>query len=213
MTTLLADFTADLQHEPPFPAFLRRWRLLFTLFVVLFVLLVPLLAHAQDVPSTPAAHAELGPVAAPPVALPAGVPDLEAAPLQFAGVLVQLGQQGRWGALAALAVFAVVFLARKFVGKLPGGKFRDFMLSTWGGWLLNLLVAGAAAASGLALAGASFSLTTVLGVVGGALTYSLSAAGLVELQKDATKKGAAASAAVDTKSEAVSLLEKGPPVP
>lgn len=187
------------------------------LLIVLACFFAPFVAHSQDVPATPlvvpAAPAELGPVAAPPVALPAGVPDLESAPLQFAGVLVQLGQQGKWGSLAALLVFAVVFLARKFVGRLPEGKVRDFMLSTWGGWLLNLLVAGAASAAGLALGGASFGLPTVLGVVGAALTYSLSAAGLVELQKDATKKGAAAAATVDTKAEAASLLENGPPAP
>lgn len=178
--------------------------------LVALLLLIALPALAQDLPAAPTV---LGPVAEPAVALPPGVPSVEEAPLQFAGVLVQLAQQGKWGALAALAVFALVFVARKFVWRLPEGKFRDFMLSTWGGWLLNLLVAGSAASAGLAMSGSPFSVASVLGVVGGALTYSLTAAGLVELQKDATAKGAAAAAKLDTKSEAAALLEKGPPAP
>lgn len=167
--------------------------------LALLLAFLALPALAQDIPAPASA----------PFVVP-GVPSLDDAPVQFAGLLLQLGQQGRWGALAALGVFALVFLARKFVSKLPPGKVRDFALSTWGGWLLNLLVALSAGIAGMLLGGGALSAASVVGVVGGALTYSLAAAGLVELKKDALAKGDAAAAAVDTKAEAVSTLEKGP---
>jgi len=153
--------------------------------------------------------------------LPAGVPDLDAAPVQFAGVLLQLAQTGRWGAFASLAVFALVYAVRKFATKLPVGKVRDALTSKWGGWAMNFVSSLSAGFATLAFIGASFTLVSVIGVIGGAVTYTLGAAGLVELQKDLTEKrdtaaadaGATAAAAVTTKADAVSALEKGPPAP
>lgn len=159
------------------------------------------LALAQDIPAAPD-----------PLVLP-GVPSVEEAPLQFVTLLLQLGQQGRFGPLIALLVFAAVFILRKFAGKLPEGQVRAFLLGTWGGWLLNLATALSAGLAGLLLGGGALSVVSVLGVLGGALTYSLAAAGLVELKKDAAAKGEAAAATIATKGDAVSILEKGPPAP
>lgn len=197
--TSLTSLDIEALYEPPAPRPWRRFLGLLALFLAFVVVLAPALARAQDVPLPDAA----------PVLVP-GVPSIDDAPLQFAALLVQLGQQGKWGPLVALAVFALVFLARKFASKLPAGKVRDALLSKWGGWGLNLAVALSAGVAGLLLSPVAVSVVSVIGVVGAALTYSLAAAGLVELRKDAAGKGDAAAAAVDTKAEALSSLDKGP---
>lgn len=152
----------------------------------------------------------------PPPDVPAipGVPSLDSAPLQFAGVLVQLAQAGRWGAFASLAVFALVYVVRKFGSKLPAGKVRDALLSKWGGWALNFLLAVAAGFAGVTFIGVPITVVVVVGILGAAVSYALGAAGLVELQKDivgkAEAKGTEAAAAVTDKAAAVSALERGP---
>jgi hypothetical protein len=187
-------------------------------FMVLLALLcfVPMAAFAQDVPTGPTIEASPH---LPP--LPAGVPSIDQAPLQFATVLLQLAQAGRWGAFASLLVFALVFVVRKFSSKLPEGKVRDALTSKWGGWAMNFVSSLSAGFSALAFIGAPFTLVSVIGVLGGAVTYTLGAAGLVELQKDLTEKrdtaattaGATAAAGITTKDEVVAALEKGPPAP
>lgn len=180
-------------------------------FVVLFTAISwPLVVHAQGEPLAPSAIITPD-VAPPPVVLAPGIPSIEAAPLQFAAVLVQLAQSGKWGALVGLLVFALVWAARKFAGKLPPGKFRDATLSKWGGWGLNLAVALSAGFASLAFVGLPLSVVSVLGVIGAGVTYAFTAAGLVEFQKDIADKGSAASAAVTTKADALGILEKGPP--
>jgi hypothetical protein len=169
--------------------------------LALLLSLSALPALAQDVPAAPA-----------PVAVP-GVPSVEDSPMQFAALLVQLGQQGRWGPLVALVVFALVFVLRKFVGKLPEGKVRDWLLSKWGGWALNLVTALSAGFAAVLMGGGALSVGVAVNIIGGALLASLGAAGIVELQKDAAAKGESAAAVIDTKTEAANLLEKGPPAP
>lgn len=167
----------------------------FLLLLSLIALPLPVLAQDAAVP--------------PPDAALQVVPSLEDSPLAFAGLLVQLGQTRQWGPLVSLIIFALVFGARKFASRLPAGKVRDALLSTWGGWALNLGVALAGGIATLLLSGG----VTVLGLVNtvlAALFAALSAAGLVELRKDATSKGVAAAAAVDSKAAAVSALERGP---
>ena len=183
---------------------------------VLFALFAPIVAFAQDVPPGPTIEASPH---LPP--MPAGVPSIDQAPLQFATVLLQLAQAGRWGAFASLLVFALVFAIRKFSGKLPEGKVREALTSKWGGWAMNFVSSLSAGFSALAFIGAPFTLISVIGVIGGAVTYTPGAAGLVELQKDLTEKrdtaatsaGATAAAGITTKDEVVAALEKGPPAP
>ena len=139
------------------------------------------------------------------------MPSLDSSPLQFAGVVLQLAQQGKWGALVGLLVFTLVWAVRRFAKVLPDGKVKETLLSKWGGWVLNLLVAIAAGFAGLLVLGAPVTALSVVGIVGGALTYALTAAGVVELQKDVLTKGDAAAAAITTKADAVRELEKGPP--
>jgi len=194
----MTDLDLDLQYEQPTPRN-RRLLAVLSLLGVLGLLLMPFVARAQDIPAAP-------------VGVP-GVPSVEDAPLQFAALLVQLGQQGKWGPLVALIVFALVFALRKFASKLPDGSVKVFLLGKWGGWLLNLGVALSAGIAGLLLSPVTVSVASVVGVVMSAVMLSLSAAGLVELKKDATAKGEAAAAAVDTKAEALGVLEKGPPAP
>ena len=165
------------------------------LVIALAVFSLPLLARAEPPPA---------------VSVP-GVPSLDDAPLAFAQVVVSLATQGKWGAFAALLVFGLVFALRKFAAKLPEGKVREALLSKWGGWALNFALALAGGVATLALGSVPLTAVSVLSVVFGAVTVALSSAGLVELQKDATKKGAEAAAAIDTKAEAVAVLAKGPP--
>lgn len=180
--------------------------------VLLFVAVSwPLAVHAGGLPAPDFALAQAD--APPPDPGIAGVPSLEQAPLQFAGVVLQLAQQGKWGALAGLLVFALVWAVRRFAKVLPDGKVKETLLSKWGGWVLNLLVALAAGVAGLLLVGGSVSLLPVLGIVGSAVTYAFAAAGMVELTKDVASKGEAAAAAIVTKADAVAELEKGPPAP
>jgi hypothetical protein len=184
------------------------------LVLVLAVFAAPLLARAQDLPAAPVDVVQ----PAPP--LPAGVPSLEAAPVQFAGVLLQLAQTGRWGAFASLAVFALVYAVRKFAAKLPAGKVRDGLMSKWGGWGINLVSAISAGFAGLTFVGAPVTLVSIVGILGGAVTYALGAAGLNELLGDLTTKrteaataaGDAAAATVTTPAEAVKAIN-GPPAP
>lgn len=170
------------------------------------------LAAGTPAPSFALAQAEAPAPAQTPVIAP-GVPDLEAAPLQFAGVVLQLAQQGKWGALAGLLVFALVWAVRRFAKVLPDGKVKETLLSKWGGWTLNVLVAISAGFAGLLFLGAPVTALSVVGIVGGALTYALTAAGVVELTKDVTAKGDAAAAGIASKADAVAELAKGPPAP
>lgn len=215
MTSLTPLDVAALYEPPRSRAPRRRWLSVLAILGLLALVLLPFTARAQDVPApaVPAASAELGPVAAP--VMP-GVPDIDQAPLQFAAVLIQLAQAGRWGAFASLAIFAAVWLVRKFAGRLPDGKVREALLSKWGGWAMNFVSAVSAGFGAIAFVGAPVTLVSVIGILGGAVTYTLGAAGLVELQKDLTLKratdaGQTAAAAIDSKAAAVATLEKGPP--
>lgn len=172
---------------------------------LLFLLSLPV--HAAG---TPAPTFALAQAADPTIT---GVPSLEQSPLQFAAVVVQLAQKGQWGAFAFVLLFGVVWAIRKFASKLPDGKVKETLLSKWGGWTLNLVLALAAGVAGLLLVGGPVSLVPVLGVVMTAVTYAFAAAGAVEFQKDVLGKGDAAAAGVTTKADAVAMLEKGPPAP
>lgn len=163
----------------------------------------PLCAFAQE-PGAPPAVATVS--SSPPVPLPAGVPSLDDNALAFAGVLVQLAQAGQWGSFAALVVFALVWAVRRFAGHLPAGKVRDFLTGKWGGWLLNFGAAIAAGFATVALTGTPMGLVTVLGIIGGGVTYALGAAGLVELKKDVMP----APVPVTEKAEALRIMEQGP---
>lgn len=180
---------------------MRRFALLT---VALAVFAAPFVAFAQE-PAPPPLVVDTTP-SAPAVPLPAGVPSLDDNALAFAGVLVQLAQAGQWGPVAALVVFALVWGVRRFAGHLPAGKVRDFLIGRWGGWLLNFGAALAAGFAGLALTGTPLGLVTVLGVIGGGITYALGAAGLVELRKDVQP----APVPVPSKAEALRIMEQGP---
>lgn len=187
----------------------------FTLLAVALAVAAPMLAFGQDTPPP-----DLGPAVTHPAAptITPGIPGLDDAPLQFAGVLIQLAQTGRWGAFASLAVFALVWATRKFAVKLPEGKVREALLSKWGGWLLNFALAVAAGFGGVTFVGLPITVMAVVGIIGGAVSYALGAAGLVELTKDLTGKrnqavqlaGDAAAAAVTDKEAALRTMEKGP---
>lgn len=169
------------------------------------VLLLSLLAFpavAQDIPAPPATP-EL-----------AGVPSLDAAPAQFALLVLQLAQGGRWGAAALLALFAAVFAFRKLGLKLVPGKVGDFLRGKWGGWLINFALAVSGGFGSVLLAGQSVSAVVAISVLGGAVTFALGSAGLNELVKDLTpKRDVVAEVAAMPKAEVVDRLEKGPPAP
>lgn len=179
---------------------MRHFALL-TLTLAIFA--APLTAFAQE-PAPPPVAATVS--SSPPVPLPAGVPSLDDNALAFAGVLVQLAQAGQWGSFAALVVFALVWAVRRFAGHLPAGKVRDFLTGKWGGWLLNFGAAIAAGFATVAITGTPLGLVTVLGVIGGGVTYALGAAGLVELKKDVMP----APVPVTAKVEALRIMEQGP---
>lgn len=174
------------------------------LLALTFIIAAPIVAFAQE-PAPPPPVVDVA-SSSPAVPLPAGVPSLDDNALAFAGVLVQLAQAGQWGSFTALLVFALVWAVRRFAGHLPSGKVRDFLTSRWGGWLLNFGAAIAAGFATVALTGTPLGLVTVLGVIGGGITYALGAAGLVELKKDVLP----APVPVPSKAEALRLMEQGP---
>ncbi|HEY0881193.1 MAG TPA: hypothetical protein VGD87_06675, partial [Archangium sp.] len=107
---------------------------------------------------------------------------------------------------------------RRFAKALPEGKVREALLSKWGGWALNFLLAVAAGFGGLTFVGVPITVMAVVGILGSGVAYALGAAGLVELQKDLTTKrneavgaaGEAAAATVTDKEAALRTMEKGP---
>jgi len=154
-------------------------------------LLLSLPALAQDVPPAPVV----------------GGLNLDADPLGLVPLATTLVREGKFGALALVALFALVWAIRKFAAKLPAGKVRDALLSKWGGWGLNFALGLAGGFASLALSGVQVTLSLVLGVIGAAVSFALGAAGLKELGKDVLP------AKVETLDDAAKVLAKGPPAP
>lgn len=152
-------------------------------------LLLSLPALAQDVPAAPVV----------------GNVNLDADPLGLVPLATALVREGRFGALALVALFALVWAVRKFAAKLPEGKVRDALLSKWGGWGLNFALGLAGGFASLALSGVAVNLALVLGVIGGAVSFSLGAAGLRELGKDVLP-----GPKVETLDDAAKVMAKGP---
>lgn len=168
-------------------------------------LALPFVVLAQD--AAPPAAPEL-----------AGVPSLDQAPAQFALLVLQLAQGGRWGAAALLVLFGLVFGFRKLGLKLVPGKVGDFLRGKWGGWLINFALAVSGGFGSLLMVGTPITALAVISVLGGSVTFALGSAGLNELVKDLTHKpaeaagdAAATNVAGMPKADLVSALEKGPP--
>lgn len=169
--------------------------------LLLAVFSIALPSFAQDVPPPPD-------VAAPVVV---GV-DLDAAPQALVPVVAGLVKDGRWGLLALVGLFAVVWAVRKFASKLPEGKVRDALTSRWGGWSLNVAMALAGGFASLLATGAPITAAGVVSVIGAAVSFALGAAGLVALKQDVTAKadaaGAKAAATVTDTATAAAELRK-----
>lgn len=105
---------------------------------------------------------------------------------------------GKW------LLFVVLLLSLGFrlfkalvVPRLPDGKFKAFLASTWGGWLVNFTGSVLAALVTAAVAGAPLTVGAVISLLLGALTVSLAGAGSTELLKDAAKSVGAKAKAGD----------------
>lgn len=188
-----------------------------TLLLVLSLFSLPVAAAGVPAPEFALSQVD---AAAPLPTLPTGVPSIEEAPLQFALVLVNLAQTGKWGPFGAFLVFALVALVRWGAKKLPAdSKVALALTSKWGGWALNFASALAAGFGSVLYLGAPLSVTAIVGIVGAALTFTFGAAGVKELQKDlmtsrndaASSAGSKASGEVKTLDEAAAVLRKGPP--
>lgn len=164
-------------------------KLLNLMMLILVVsMLVPHVAFAQE------ADAGVAPAIVTPVVLPdggIGLPPEFAAidpsqnPFGFVTMLVSLIQAGRYGLFAAIAIFGLMALLRRFGKMIPENTVvGKFLSSRWGGWTLNLLLAGSLGFAGTLFAGVHLSLGVVLSILFGAVTFAFTAAGMHEGAKD-----------------------------
>lgn len=169
--------------------------------IVLLAALLSVSALAQD-------------VSAPPTPTVTGLTSPDDNVLAAVGVVVKLAQEGRWAPAVVLGLFLAVWAFRKFALKLIPGDVGAWLRGKWGGWLINFTLALLGGFGSAALAHMQMSVGSVVGIIMGAVTFTLGAAGFNELTKDATAKADAAQAkgeaSVVTLEDAANVM-KGPP--